>query len=115
MKSLGSFLKLTRSRRKISQEVLAKKAGLARSYISRLEDDKVKYPSAIVLIRLSNALGISSQSLFESAGYEPHMDVGLPSLNVYLRTKFPHLSEESIRQIENYKGYIEKYIEANEK
>ncbi len=109
MSSLGSFLKQARVQKRITQEELAFNAKLARSYISRLEDDKIKSPSAIVLIRLSNALGVSHQALFHAAGYGASLkEDRLPSMGVYLRSKYPKLSEEAIKQLESFKLYLEK-------
>ncbi len=107
--SLGQFIKNIRTGKHLSQEDVANAAGLARSYISRLEDDQFKTPSAMVLIRLAKGLGVSHDALFLAAGYLPHIEKGnLPPFDAYLRTKFPRLSEEGIKELEFYKNYIEQ-------
>lgn len=110
MNTLGKFLKVKRIQQNLTQEQVAEEALLARSYLSRLEDDKVKSPSAIVLIRLANALKVSHDEIFSASGYVAHVNDGYPSMGIYLRTKYPSLSDEAIKHIELYKDYIiEKY------
>lgn len=109
MESLGKFIKRIRHEKKLTQEEVAKAGGLARSYISRLEDNDFKSPSAMLLVRLAKGLGVSHDTLFHVAGYVPKMDkTNLPSFDVYLRTKYPNLSEAAIKEIELIKDYIEK-------
>src|SRR5690242_14761505 len=99
--ALGAYIHKLRTEKRLTQEELAEKSGLARSYISRIEDDQFKYPSAMVLIRLAKGLGVSHDTIFQIAGYIPKMgDTDLPSFDVYLRSKYPYLSEEAIKQIE---------------
>lgn len=107
--TLGEYIKHQRTEKKYTQEELAHESGLARSYISRIEDDQFKSPSAMVLIRLAKGLGISHETIFHIAGYIPEIEkTNLPSFGVYLRTKYPGLPEDAINEIEVIKDYIEK-------
>jgi transcriptional regulator with XRE-family HTH domain len=107
--SLGQFIQKVRTDKKITQEQLAISSGLARSYISRMEDDQFKSPSAMVLIRLAKGLGVSHDTIFQIAGYIPKIaKTELPSFDVYLRTKFPKISEQGINDIEFYINAVEK-------
>ena len=107
--ALGIFIKKVRQEKRLSQEKVANIAGLARSYISRLEDGEFKSPSAMVLIKLAKGLGVSHEALFQAAGYTPEIQKSdLPPLDVYLRTKYPHLSEEAIKDIEFFRSVIEE-------
>src|SRR6266496_5854618 len=100
-RTLGEFIKKVRAEKKLTQEYIASKSGLARSYISRLEDDQFKSPSAMVLVRLARGLGVSHEAIFQIAGYIPKIEkTGLPSFDVYMRTKYPEFSEEAIKEIE---------------
>lgn len=107
---LGTFIKQIRIEKGISQEEVAVKAGLARSYISKLEDNKHKNPSAMVLVKLSNGLGVSYESILEAAGYlESINENNLPPLDVYLRTKYG-FEEKAIEEMDFFRKMIkEKY------
>jgi transcriptional regulator with XRE-family HTH domain len=105
--SLGEFISKVRREKKLTQEDLASVSGLARSYISRLEDNQFKSPSAMVLIKLAKGLGVSHETIFQVAGYTPKINqTDLPSFDLYLRTKFPDLSEKAIEEIQIYKDLI---------
>jgi transcriptional regulator with XRE-family HTH domain len=105
--TLGQFIKKVRDERKITQEELSESSGLARSYISRFEDDQFKTPSAMVLIKLAKGLGVSHETIFQIAGYTPKIaQTDLPAFDLYLRTKYPDLSEKAIEDIQIYKELI---------
>ncbi len=58
----GDRLRTARLKAKLSQEKLAYEAGLDRTYISHLENDK-KSPTLDVVFRLCQALGIRASEL----------------------------------------------------
>lgn len=58
----GDELRRAREDAGLTQEQLAFRAGLHRTYISLLERDK-KSPTLVVLLRLSSALGIRASEL----------------------------------------------------
>lgn len=103
-RQLASFIKLIRTKNNLSQGDLARKTGLARSYISRLEDGEYKSPSLMTLVRLAKGLGIPSETIFNVAGVKVQ-DSKLPSFDVYLRTKY-NLTEEAIDEVERFLSYI---------
>lgn len=107
--TLGQFIKKIRIQKGLTQEDLAGKSNLVRSYISRLEADQFTNPSAIILIRLAHGLGIPHDTVFQIAGYIPKIkEDELLSLDAYLRAKYPNLSEQAIKQIKSYKDFVEK-------
>lgn len=109
MKSLGEFIKKVREDKNLTQEEVADRADLARSYISKLEDNKFKSPSAKVLMKLAKGLEVSHDSIFQAAGYFPEVDnKNLPPLDVYLRTRYPKLSEHAINEINFFRRIIEE-------
>lgn len=59
---LGDELKKARLKAKMTQEQLSFEAGLDRTYISQLENDR-KSPTVDVLFRLCEALGASASKL----------------------------------------------------
>lgn len=60
----GDRLREARENANLSQEILAFEAGLDRTYISHLENDK-KSPTLDVIFRLCDALGIKASRLIE--------------------------------------------------
>lgn len=107
--SLGDFIKETRKQKELSQDDVAKKADIARSYISRIEDNQFKMPSAMLLIRLAKALEVNHDELFQAAGYLPKIKKdNLPSFSAYLRTKYPQLSGKAVKNLESLKELIEQ-------
>lgn len=64
LKSFGLHLKAIRQSQKISQEELAAKADLDRTYISGIERG-LRNVSLLNIVRLANALGISPQTLMQ--------------------------------------------------
>lgn len=66
---LGEEIRAARNRKGLSQEILAEKAGLHRTYISLLERNK-KSPTVETLFRLCKALGISAAGLIKKVEAE---------------------------------------------
>src|SRR6266567_4498517 len=111
---LGVFIKKLRKDLNLSQKQLAEKTKLARSYISRLEDNQFDSPSAMVLIKLASALRISHEKLFEVAGYVPHMEqTALPAFDVYMKTKYPDLPNQVIAELDRLKTFLEQEYKRN--
>lgn len=67
--TLGDFLKRARKGKRLSQEDVANTTGLARTYVTRLEHNEFKSPSAKVLINLAKVLDVPHDALFQAAGY----------------------------------------------
>lgn len=63
-KKLAKRIKETREKKKMSQEELADKAGLYRTYIGHLENARYS-PSAFVLYRISEALKVRVSELVD--------------------------------------------------
>ena len=69
-KSFGKSLKAIRTSRKFSQEELAHRAGIDRTYVSIIELGQ-KSPTLDVVVQLCTALGVSPSFLLQEA--EKHM------------------------------------------
>jgi len=65
----GQNLRMLRTQQKISQEELAEKTKLDRTYISGLERGK-RNPSFLTLIKLAQTLGISIEKFFNGDTYD---------------------------------------------
>jgi len=61
---LALKIKKLRRSRKLSQESLADRAAMQRSYLADLETGR-RNPSVRTLLKLANALGVSIRSLFD--------------------------------------------------
>jgi transcriptional regulator with XRE-family HTH domain len=62
---LATVLKQLRDDAKLTQEELAKRAKVARSYVALIEAGRKKNPSLDILKRLARALGVSVTELLE--------------------------------------------------
>jgi transcriptional regulator with XRE-family HTH domain len=62
---LATVLKQLRDDAKMTQEELAKRAKVARSYVALIEAGRKKNPSLDILKRLARALGVSVAELLE--------------------------------------------------
>jgi transcriptional regulator with XRE-family HTH domain len=73
-----------------TQQDLAIRSGLSRSYISRLEMGDIALPSSERLRALSNSLGTTSDDLLTAAGFidTPRESPDLPEIKVYLRQRY---------------------------
>ncbi|MCL2475146.1 MAG: helix-turn-helix domain-containing protein [Chloroflexi bacterium] len=69
MSSIGDKVKQLRESKDWSQEELAKRSGLSRSYIGALEVRKNMHPRAEYLIKLAAAFNISVDEFYVAAGY----------------------------------------------
>jgi transcriptional regulator with XRE-family HTH domain len=104
---LGAYVQRLRLERKLPMRVLAARADVDFSYVSRIERGLVASPTARQLYKIARALDIEVADLYSEAGFvDPH---GLPGFVPYLRTKY-RLPDEAIRQLEAHFDLInEKY------
>lgn len=63
MEGLGARLRELRHQAELSQAALARAAGISRAYLSELEADAGRRPSADVLLRLADALQVTIADL----------------------------------------------------
>jgi transcriptional regulator with XRE-family HTH domain len=64
-KRIGNVLQTQRAAKGLTQEDMAKRAKVARSYLAKLEAGHSKNPSLAVLQRLAKALGVPVTALLE--------------------------------------------------
>jgi transcriptional regulator with XRE-family HTH domain len=62
---LSTVLRTLREQKGLTQEHVAKRAGVTKPYLSQLESGKRKNPSLPVLKRLAKALGVPVTALLE--------------------------------------------------
>lgn len=68
MKSLGATLKESRDATGLTLREVEEKTGLSNAYMSQLENDKIKKPSANVLYKLAKLYRIKLDFLLRAAG-----------------------------------------------
>jgi transcriptional regulator with XRE-family HTH domain len=64
-KGLATVIRAQREARKLTQEDLAKRAKVTRSYVALLEVGRKKNPSLAILQRLARALGVPVTELLK--------------------------------------------------
>lgn len=67
--ALGKKIRELRDDMGMSQAQLASEGGLSQGYLSQLENDEVRNPSASVIFRLARALHVDPRVLMQAAGY----------------------------------------------
>lgn len=67
MSDLGRFIRQQRERSAMTLRKLADRAGISNPYLSQIERG-LRRPSADILRKLSRALSISAETLYEKAG-----------------------------------------------
>ena len=72
--TLGTRITELRVAKGITHAQLADKAGISRSYVTRLESNRVALPSKRVLWALAQALTTTPDDLLAAAGYMPARD-----------------------------------------
>ena len=82
--SLGSKIKELRTAHHWTQELLAKKLGKTRVYVTRLENDDYKSPGSEVVGKLAVLFGISETTLYEAMGTRPERDPATAALDDYV-------------------------------
>ncbi len=101
------FATLIRDRRTalgLSMQQLADQVGVTKSNVHYWEAGQ-GLPKAGVLGKLAGALGVSDEDLFTLAGYT--RPTGLPTWSPYLRTKYGHLPEDALDELEGHMRRLE--------
>lgn len=73
---LGARIRGLREEIGMSQAQLASQAELSQGYLSQIENDEVRNPSAAVLFRLAQALHVDPRCLLEAAGFKEALGAG---------------------------------------
>jgi len=68
MKSLGSTLKKSREQMKLTLKEVEKATKISNAYLSQLENDKIKQPSASILYKLAAVYNLELNNLLEASG-----------------------------------------------
>lgn len=68
-KEFGEYIRGLRKAKKLTIRQLEEYSGVSNSYLSQLENGKKEIPSATILKKLSDPLGVAHQELMVKAGY----------------------------------------------
>ena len=108
MKKLGTELKQLRKETGFSIREVARKSGLAPSYLFKIEKGKTFSTLSIhTILKLSKFYNIPIGALLKEAGLISRDEYDLPEFSQYLRAKFK-LSPQSIRDMEMAKEIVDK-------
>ncbi|WP_071927056.1 helix-turn-helix domain-containing protein [Nocardia mangyaensis] len=97
--NIGNFLRSKREGTGLSQAEVARRAGVAKSTVSRLEAAQIK-PHTDSLQAIGEVLGVSLTDIFAAIGRIPASE--LPSIRPYLHAKYCDMPAELLEEIENY-------------
>jgi len=100
---LGAHLKTLRQAQGLSLAEVGEQTNIGPSHLFYIEEGKRRTPHPDYLHRLARFFGVLVEDLYALAGYTPAGE--LPELPAYLRSKYD-LSDEVIREIENYKDFL---------
>lgn len=103
-KKLGQHLREAREKLGISARALARRTELSDSSIVRIEQGAFLEPTPDTLSRIAEALEINLADLYVMADYP--MPSELPSMKLYLRSKYGNLSASDVRAISDYADSI---------
>lgn len=68
METLGKTLKIAREKASLTLREIDQLTGISNAYLSQLENDKIKKPSASVLYKLSSVYKMELDDLLSAAG-----------------------------------------------
>lgn len=103
---LINLLSKKRAESGLSVAEVARRAHVDVAAVWRIEQGMIATPRAESLKAIGTVLGIPSIDLFTVVGWL--QDDELPTLDVYLRAKYPGLPHESIRAIESHAADVAK-------
>lgn len=106
MKSLGATLKENRELLGLTLRQVEEAVGISNSYLSQLENDKIKKPSASVLYKLSALYKINLDILLYAAGIIKDKPTGINSTLASLARKSGKLTPAEENQLLQYLKFL---------
>lgn len=107
--SLRAFVRTRRKQLGLSAYAAAQRAGLHRSYWSKLEGGEYEAPNPKTLAGIATALDVPIEQLYEIVGYETTSQ-SLPSFRPYLRARY-HLPHQAVVELERYFDLLRSYYD----
>lgn len=107
-KNVASLVKSRRIERGLSSSEVARRAGVAKATVTRLEQQVIANPVPENIRSIGKVLGIPDADLFAAAGWVGEGE--LPGLGVYLKVKYRNIPDEGLADIEqHFKGIVDRY------
>lgn len=97
---IGNFLRSKREDLGLSQAEVARRAGIDKATVSRVESARHLVPKTDNLQAIGEVVGVSLMDIFAAGGWIPQRD--LPSIHPYLRAKYCNMPTELMQEIEAY-------------
>ncbi|MDE0084286.1 MAG: helix-turn-helix transcriptional regulator [Candidatus Poribacteria bacterium] len=116
---LGQKIRKLRKEKELSLNKLAENAGISKAYLSQLENDVSKQPSAEILLKIASALGITIADLLDQpvrVYAEDFKDEDIPDVLrefIEKREEALDIQKEDVRTLMNirYRGNQPKTVE----
>jgi transcriptional regulator with XRE-family HTH domain len=107
-KNVADLIRSERVRRGLSASEVARRARVAKSTVTRLEQQVIAHPVPENIRAIGRVLDISDADLFVAAGWVGEGD--LPGLGVYLKVKYRDIPDEGLADIEqHFKAIVDRY------
>ena len=106
MKSLGKTLKELRNLVSLTLRQVEEATGISNAYLSQLENDKIKKPSANVLYKLSTIYNIEFNDLLSIAGVIEKQTAPQSKLLNQIALSSESLTEEEKQALLDYLKYL---------
>ncbi len=100
VQAIGAFLRDHREAKGLSLRDLEARSGVGNSVIARFETGQFNRLDPDKLARLSRALGVSLNEVLAAGNVTSGVD--LPTMPVYLRSRYEDLPEEAVEQMSRY-------------
>ncbi|WP_183560869.1 helix-turn-helix domain-containing protein [Mucilaginibacter sp. SP1R1] len=104
-KTLGGMLREARELKKLSLREVEVKSGISNAYLSQLENDKIKKPSANTLYKLGDLYNITFDELMVSAGIIEQSSEQR-NKNVHYAFSSDNLSQEEEQALIDYLKFL---------
>lgn len=107
-KNVANLVKSRRVARGLSASEVARRAGVAKATVTRLEQQVIANPVPENIRSIGKVLDIPDADLFAAAGWVGEGE--LPGLGVYLKVKYRNIPDVGLADIErHFKGIVDRY------
>lgn len=117
METLGKTLKSTRENVSLTLKDVENATGISNAYLSQLENDKIKKPSASILYKLANVYKIELNVLLYAAGIIEKVDEKTQSTKSFLETEIAFYSDkldnQEVQEVVDFIKFL-RYKKAND-
>lgn len=103
--SLGSVLRQARDLKKLSLRTVEEMTGISNAYLSQIENDKIKKPSADILHKLATTYKVDFNYLLQVGGLVEKSSSNNVSFGKFVFSK-DNLTKEEEEELINYLQYL---------